>query len=39
MRRFRQFLRGWAKNTSGTYKEEKKTILNNLDQLDKKKQK
>jgi hypothetical protein len=29
-------LRGWAKNTSGQYKKEKKHILNNLDLLDKK---
>jgi hypothetical protein len=29
-------LRGWAKNTSGQYKKEKKHILNTLDFLDKK---
>jgi hypothetical protein len=34
--RLRQFLRGWAKNTSGQYKKEKKEILNELDRLDKK---
>jgi hypothetical protein len=36
IRRIRQHLRGWAKNTSGQYKKEKKHILNNLDLLDKK---
>lgn len=36
IRRVRQYLRGWAKNTSGKYKKEKKAILNMLDTLDKK---
>jgi hypothetical protein len=36
IRRIRQYLRGWAKNTSGQYKKEKKHILNTLDTLDKK---
>jgi hypothetical protein len=36
IRRVRQYLRGWAKNTSGQYKKEKKNILNTLDELDKK---
>ena len=31
-------LRGWAKNTSGAYKKEKKALLDKLDDLDKKKQ-
>jgi hypothetical protein len=34
--RLRQHLRGWAKNTSGQYKKEKKEILNTLNMLDKK---
>lgn len=36
IRRVRQYLRGWAKNSSGAYKKEKKDILNKLDFLDKK---
>ena len=32
----RQHLRGWAKNVSGTYKKEKKQLLNKLNELDKK---
>jgi exonuclease III len=36
IRRVRQYLRGWAKNTSGQYKKEKKEILNTLDGLNKK---
>ena len=36
IRRLRQFLRGWAKQTSGTYKKEKKALLEKLDLLDKK---
>jgi hypothetical protein len=36
IRRIRQHLRGWAKNTSGQYKKEMKHILNTLDLLDKK---
>jgi hypothetical protein len=36
IRRIRQHLRGWAKNTSGQYKKEKKQILNTLDELDRK---
>ena len=36
IRRLRQYLRGWAKNTSGAYKKEKKLLLNKLDELDKK---
>jgi hypothetical protein len=36
IRRLRQYLRGWAKDTSGQYKKEKKEILNALDTLDKK---
>jgi hypothetical protein len=29
-------LKGWAKNTSGAYKKEKKRLLEKLDELDKK---
>jgi hypothetical protein len=36
IRRLCQYLRGWAKNVSGVYKKEKTTILNKLDELDKK---
>lgn len=36
IRRLQQYLRGWAKNTSGAYKKEKKALLNKLDELDKK---
>ena len=36
IRKLRQHLRGWARNVSGTYKKEKKDILNKLDDLDKK---
>ena len=36
IRKLRQYLRGWAKNVSGAYKKEKKTLLNKLDELDKK---
>jgi hypothetical protein len=36
IRRLRQYLRGWAKDVSGAYKKEKTTILNKLDELDKK---
>jgi len=36
IRRLRQHLRGWAKNTSGIQKKEKKKILDKLDSLDKK---
>jgi hypothetical protein len=36
IRRLRQYLRGWAKDTSGQYKKEKTEILNALDTLDKK---
>jgi hypothetical protein len=36
IRRFRQHLRGWAKHVSGVYKKEKITLLNKLDELDKK---
>ena len=36
IRRLRQYLRGWAKNVSGAYKKEKKTLLEKLDELDKK---
>jgi hypothetical protein len=36
IRRVRQFLRGWAKNTSGSNKKEKKEILQKLDILDRK---
>jgi hypothetical protein len=39
IRRLRQFLRGWAKNTSGTYKKEKQQLLDKLDALDKKAEK
>ena len=35
IRRLRQYLKGWAKNTSGAYKKEKK-LLAKLDELDKK---
>ena len=36
IRRLRQHLRGWAKNTSGALKKEKKIILDRLDSLEKK---
>jgi hypothetical protein len=36
IRRVRQYLRGWAKNTSGHYKKQKKDLLDKLDDLDKK---
>jgi mannosylglycoprotein endo-beta-mannosidase len=36
IRRLRQHLRGWAKHVSGVYKKEKITLLNKLDELDKK---
>ena len=36
IRRLRQYLRGWAKNTRGAYKKEKKQLLDKLDGLDKK---
>jgi len=36
IRRLHQYLRGWAKNVSGTYKKEKKELLDKLDELDKK---
>jgi hypothetical protein len=36
IRRLRQYLRGWASNTAGTYKKEKKTLLALLQNLDKK---
>lgn len=36
IRKLRQHLRGWARNVSGTYKKEKKDILNKLDDPDKK---
>uniref|UniRef100_C6JRS1 DUF4283 domain-containing protein n=1 Tax=Sorghum bicolor TaxID=4558 RepID=C6JRS1_SORBI len=36
IRRLRQYLKGWAKNVSGAYKKEKTTIVNKLDELDKK---
>jgi mannosylglycoprotein endo-beta-mannosidase len=36
IRRLRQYLRGWAKYVSGVYKKEKATLLNKLDELDKK---
>ena len=36
IRRLRQHLRGWAKHVSGEYKKEKTTLLNKLDDLDKK---
>jgi hypothetical protein len=36
IRRLGQYLRGWAKITSGQYKKEKKEILNALDTLNKK---
>ena len=36
IRRLCQHLRGWAKNTSGALKKEKKKILDRLDNLDKK---
>jgi hypothetical protein len=39
IRRLHQYLRGWAKNVSGTYKKEKKILLNKLDELDKKAEK
>jgi hypothetical protein len=32
----RQYLRGWAKNVRGAYKKEQKTLLEKLDELDKK---
>jgi hypothetical protein len=36
IRRLHQYLKGWAKNVSGAYRKEKTTILNKLDELDKK---
>ena len=36
IRRLRQYLIGWAKDVSGAYKKEKLTLLNKLDELDKK---
>jgi hypothetical protein len=36
IRRLRQHLRGWAKHVSGLYKKEKTSLLNKLDELDKK---
>ena len=36
IKKLRQYLRGWAKNVSGANKKEKKTLLNKLDELDKK---
>jgi len=36
IRRLRQYLRGWTKNTSGAYKKEKKALLDKLDELDRK---
>jgi exonuclease III len=36
LRKLRQYLRGWAKNTSGSNKKEKKEVLGRLDILDKK---
>jgi len=36
IRKLHQHLRGWARNVSGSYKKEKKDILNKLDDLDKK---
>jgi mannosylglycoprotein endo-beta-mannosidase len=36
IRRLRQHLRGWAKHMSGAYKKEKTTLLDKLDELDKK---
>ena len=36
IRRLRQYLKGWAKDVSGAYKKEKTTILNKLDELDRK---
>ena len=36
IRKLHQHLRGWARNVSGTYKKEKKDILNKLDDLDRK---
>ena len=35
IRKLRQYLRGWAKNTSGSNKKEKKEIIQKLDLLDK----
>jgi exonuclease III len=36
IRRLRQYLRGWATNTAGSYKKEKKTLLSLVNDLDKK---
>jgi mannosylglycoprotein endo-beta-mannosidase len=36
IRRLRQYLRGWASNTVGSYKKEKKTLLAILHNIDKK---
>jgi len=36
IRRLRQYLRGWAKHTAGSYRKEKKTLLARLENLDKK---
>jgi hypothetical protein len=34
IRHMRQFLRGWARNSSGNYKKEKKCLLDIIDSLD-----
>jgi hypothetical protein len=36
IRRLRHHLRGWAKQTAGSYRKEKKMLLSLLDNLDKK---
>lgn len=35
IQRRRRFLRGWAKNISGSYKKEKESIIKKADELDK----
>jgi hypothetical protein len=36
IRNLRKYLRGWAKNASGTYKKEKQEVMTKIEQLDKK---
>jgi len=36
IRRLRQYLRGWAKHIAGSYRKEKKTLLDLLEKIDKK---
>jgi hypothetical protein len=36
IRTLRKYLRGWTKNASGTYKQEKQEVMTRIEQLDKK---